>query len=48
MKNDIYILKRQGKTIVFVTHALKLVKRLCDRAIFIPNGKIQKIGRADG
>jgi ABC-type polysaccharide/polyol phosphate transport system ATPase subunit len=37
--------KRQGKTIVFVTHALKLVKRLCDRAIFIQNGKIHEIGR---
>jgi len=36
--------KRQGKTIVFVTHALQLVERLCDRAIFIQNGKIQKIG----
>jgi lipopolysaccharide transport system ATP-binding protein len=37
--------KRRGKTIVFVTHSLELVKRLCDRAIFIQNGKIQKIGR---
>jgi lipopolysaccharide transport system ATP-binding protein len=39
--------KRGGKTIVFVTHNLELVKRLCDRAIFIQNGKIQKIGRPD-
>jgi ABC-type polysaccharide/polyol phosphate transport system ATPase subunit len=39
--------KRGGKTIVFVTHTLELVKRLCDRAIFIQNGKIQKIGRPD-
>jgi lipopolysaccharide transport system ATP-binding protein len=36
--------RRQGKTIVFVTHALDLVKRLCDRAMFIQDGKIQKIG----
>ena len=39
--------KRQGKTIVFVTHALEVVKRLCDRAIFIESGKIQKIGCPD-
>jgi lipopolysaccharide transport system ATP-binding protein len=37
--------KKRGKTIVFVTHSLELVKRLCDRALFIQNGKIQKIGR---
>ncbi len=36
---------KQGKTIVFVTHSLELVKRLCERAIFIQDGKIQKIGR---
>jgi lipopolysaccharide transport system ATP-binding protein len=40
--------KKEGKTIVFVTHALDLVKRLCDRAIFIQDGKIRKIGRSDG
>jgi len=39
--------KRKGKTIVFVTHQLELVRRLCDRAIFIQNGKIEKIGRAN-
>jgi lipopolysaccharide transport system ATP-binding protein len=39
--------KRKGKTIVFVTHSLHLVKRLCDRAIFIQGGKIQESGRAD-
>jgi ABC-type polysaccharide/polyol phosphate transport system ATPase subunit len=39
--------KRQKKTIVFVTHSLQLVKRLCDRAIFIQNGEIRKIGQPD-
>jgi lipopolysaccharide transport system ATP-binding protein len=39
--------KRRGKTIVFVTHSLHLVKRLCDRAIFIQGGKIQESGRPD-
>jgi len=38
--------KKRGKTIVFVTHSLELVKRLCDRAIFIQDGIIQKIGRS--
>jgi lipopolysaccharide transport system ATP-binding protein len=38
------LFKKVGKTIVFVTHSLGLVERLCDRAIFIQNGKIQKIG----
>jgi lipopolysaccharide transport system ATP-binding protein len=39
--------KRKGKTIVFVSHSLKHVRRLCDRAIFIHGGKIQKSGRPD-
>lgn len=36
--------KKKGKTIVFVTHNLAQVQRLCDRAIFLMNGKIRKIG----
>jgi ABC-type polysaccharide/polyol phosphate transport system ATPase subunit len=36
--------KKRGKTIVFVTHDLHQVKRLCDRALLINNGTIQKIG----
>jgi lipopolysaccharide transport system ATP-binding protein len=39
--------KRKEKTIVFVSHSLKHVRRLCDRAIFIHGGKIQKSGRPD-
>jgi lipopolysaccharide transport system ATP-binding protein len=39
--------KERGKTIVFVTHSLDQVKRLCDRAIFLQNGKIQKTGQPD-
>jgi ABC-type polysaccharide/polyol phosphate transport system ATPase subunit len=39
--------KKRGKTIVFVTHNLEQVKRLCDRAILIHDGKIQKIGLSD-
>jgi len=38
--------KRQGKTIVFVTHSLQQVKDHCDRALWIHKGKIQSIGDA--
>ena len=34
-------LKKQGKTMVFVTHSMESVKRLCDRTIWLYNGKIR-------
>ncbi len=37
-------LRRRGKTILLVTHALGLVERLCDEALWIDQGK----GRASG
>jgi lipopolysaccharide transport system ATP-binding protein len=40
--------KKRGKTIVFVTHNLEQVKRLCDRALLIHDGRIHKIGLPDG
>jgi homopolymeric O-antigen transport system ATP-binding protein len=39
--------KKRGKTIVFVTHNLPQVKRLCDRALLIHDGRIQKTGHPD-
>lgn len=42
--NKLKSLKDKGTTIVIVSHALGQVERLCDRAIWIDNGKI----RADG
>jgi lipopolysaccharide transport system ATP-binding protein len=39
--------KKRGKTIVFVTHNLPQVKRLCDRALLIHDGRIHRIGRPD-
>lgn len=36
--------KKQGKTIIFVTHGIGQVSRLCDRALFLHEGKIRKIG----
>lgn len=37
-------LKEQGTTILFVSHDLGLVKRLCDRAALLLQGKIDLIG----
>lgn len=37
-------LKSQGKTMVFVTHSMQSVRKLCDRAVWICNGKIQMDG----
>lgn len=37
-------LKRKKKTVVLVTHDMAAVERYCNRAIFIENGDIQKIG----
>ena len=36
--------KKRGKTIIFVTHNLIQIQRLCDNAIFLHKGKIQKSG----
>ena len=40
-------LKKEGKTIVIVTHALNKVEELCTRAIWIKNGKIEMDGKVD-
>lgn len=37
-------LKKQGKTMVFVTHSMQTVEKLCDRAVWLCNGKIQMDG----
>ena len=37
-------LKNEGKTMVFVTHSMDSVKKLCDRAIWLYNGKIRMDG----
>lgn len=37
-------LKSQGKTMVFVTHNMKAVKELCDRAVWLYNGNIKMDG----
>ena len=37
-------LRKEGKTMVFVTHSMATVKDLCDRAVWIYNGKIKMDG----
>lgn len=37
-------LKQQGKTMVFVTHNMNSVKNLCDRAVWLYQGKIKMDG----
>lgn len=37
-------LKKQGKTMVFVSHSTEQVKSFCDRAIWLYNGKIRLDG----
>ena len=37
-------LKKEGKTIVFVTHSMTSVKRFCTRAIWLHNGTIKMDG----
>jgi lipopolysaccharide transport system ATP-binding protein len=39
--------KQQGKTMVFVSHALETVRKLCDKAIWLEQGEIQSIGNPD-
>jgi ABC-type polysaccharide/polyol phosphate transport system ATPase subunit len=38
--------KREGRTILFVSHALHLIEQLCTKAIWFEEGKIQQIGDA--
>lgn len=36
--------KREGKTILFVTHAVELIRSYCDTAIFLHKGEIRRQG----
>ena len=40
-------LKKQGKTMVFVTHSMQSVKNLCDRAVWLKDGKIMMDGNTE-
>ena len=40
-------MRSEGKTIVFVSHDLEAVASFCDRALFLHNGRVDRIGQAD-
>ncbi|NGM82383.1 ABC transporter ATP-binding protein [Paenibacillus sp. 7124] len=39
-------LKKQGTTILFVSHAPEQVKRFCNKAVWLKNGKVEAIGES--
>jgi ABC-type polysaccharide/polyol phosphate transport system ATPase subunit len=41
---EFFRLKREGKTIVFVSHDMYSVERFCDRAMLMEQGRMTKIG----
>jgi ABC-type polysaccharide/polyol phosphate transport system ATPase subunit len=41
---EFFRLKREGKTIVFVSHDMFSVERFCDRAMLMEHGRVTKIG----
>lgn len=45
--NKMRELKKEGKTMVFVTHSMESVKNLCDRAVWLYNGKVRMDGNTD-
>jgi lipopolysaccharide transport system ATP-binding protein len=40
--------KREGCTILFVSHALQLVEQLCTKVIWLEEGRVQEVGETDG
>ncbi len=40
-------LKKEGKTIVFVTHGMESVKRFCTRAVWLHEGSIKLDGEIE-
>lgn len=45
--NKMRELKAQGKTMVFVTHSMESVKSLCDRAVWLYEGRIRMDGNTE-
>lgn len=39
--------KREGRTIVFVSHDMNAIGSICDRVIYLEKGKIRKVGKTD-
>lgn len=45
--NKMRELKKEGKTMVFVTHSMDSVRKLCDRAVWLYDGKVRMDGNTD-
>ena len=45
--NKMRELKKQGKTMVFVTHSMESVRNLCDRAVWLCDGEIRLDGNTN-
>jgi len=45
--DEINNINKNGTTIVFVSHSVEAVRDLCERALFLDNGKVIAIGAAD-
>ena len=45
--NKMKQLKKEGKTMVFVTHSLESAKELCDRAVWLSNGVLRLDGKTN-
>ena len=45
--NKMLELKKQGKTMVFVSHSPTSVKFLCDKAVWLNNGSIEMYGKTE-
>lgn len=45
--NKMNELKKEGKTMVFVTHSMESVKQLCDRAVWLHKGVIKMDGNTE-
>ena len=36
-----------GTTVLFVSHSIEQIKKLCDRAVWLDHGKVKQIGPAE-
>lgn len=46
-RDHIWRMKESGKTIIFVTHDMNMVKSWCDQAVLLNGGRTVKIGNVD-
>ena len=39
--------KNRGKSVILVSHEMNTIHKYCDRALFLKDGKVDKIGTPD-